>query len=95
LYPGHGPPIDDVRTACRRLIEHRLDRERRVLRAVEGGARTVAEIVDGAYEKDLSGVEDLAAATVQAHLEKLAVEGSLGWDGERATAIRTDRPTRG
>ena len=48
------------------------------------GARDVADIVEAAYEKDLTGVRDLAAATVRAHLEKLAVEGHVRWNGDRA-----------
>ncbi len=85
LYPGHGPPIDDPRATCERLIAHRLDRERRVLGAVRDGARTVDAVLDGAYEKDLSGVRGLARATVRAHLEKLAVEGDVRVDGDRVT----------
>ena len=84
LLPAHGPPIEDVRTTCERLVAHRLDRERRVLEAVEAGNRTVTDLLDAAYEKDLAGVEDLAGATVRAHLEKLAAEGHVRWDGSRA-----------
>ena len=84
LYPGHGPVIEDPRATCRRLIDHRRQREQRVLAAVDGGAETLAEVVDAAYEKDVSDVRDLALATVRAHLEKLAVEGRVRWDGERA-----------
>lgn len=86
LYPGHGPVIEDPRTTCERLIRHRLDRERRVLAAVENGAQTVDDVVAAAYGKDLSGVRDLARATVRAHLEKLAVEDSITWDGSDARA---------
>jgi glyoxylase-like metal-dependent hydrolase (beta-lactamase superfamily II) len=86
LFPAHGPTIDDPRATCERLIGHRLRRERRVREAVRGGARTVEEILDAAYEKDLSGVTDLARATVVAHLEKLAVEGAVTWDGDRTPA---------
>lgn len=82
LFSGHGPVIDDPRTVCERLIRHRLDRERRVLAAVESGATSVAGVLDEAYEKDLSGVRDLARATVRAHLEKIAVEGRIRWDGD-------------
>ncbi|MFU8869246.1 MAG: hypothetical protein ACNA7R_15220, partial [Natronococcus sp.] len=85
LYPGHGPAIETPRETLERLIAHRLRRERRVLEAVDDGARSLAAILEGAYEKDLEGVRDLARATVRAHLEKLAVEGRLEWDGERAT----------
>jgi glyoxylase-like metal-dependent hydrolase (beta-lactamase superfamily II) len=86
LLPGHGPPVEEaaVRETAARLITHRLDRERRVRDAVEVGAETVADVTTAAYEKDLSGVRDLAEATVRAHLEKLAVEGRVQWDGERA-----------
>ncbi|WP_135820348.1 MBL fold metallo-hydrolase [Halostella litorea] len=85
LLPGHGPVIDAVRETLARLLAHRTDRERKVRRAVADGARTVDEVVDAAYAKDLTGVRDLAAGTVRAHLEKLAVEGVVAWDGERAT----------
>jgi glyoxylase-like metal-dependent hydrolase (beta-lactamase superfamily II) len=84
LYPSHGPVIENVRETCVRLIDHRLDRERRVLAAVEAGNRTVADILDSAYEKDLSGVRDLAGATVRAHLWKLRHEGRVEFDGARA-----------
>ncbi|WP_277540319.1 MBL fold metallo-hydrolase [Haloarcula laminariae] len=84
LYPGHGPTIDAPRAVCRRLLDHRYRREERVLAAVESGAATADGVLDRAYEKDLTGVRDLALATVVAHLEKLAVEGAVRWDGERA-----------
>lgn len=84
LYPGHGPTIDDPRIDIERLIRHRLDREKKVLAAVRSGARALDEVLDAAYEKDLSGVRDLARTTVAAHLEKLAVERKVEWDGERA-----------
>ncbi|MEF8841870.1 MAG: MBL fold metallo-hydrolase [Haloarculaceae archaeon] len=87
LHPAHGPTIEDPRGTCRRLIDHRRDREERVLGAVRDGAATVPEITDAAYEKDLSGVRGLAEATVRAHVEKLRVEGHLAWDGERARAV--------
>ena len=87
LHPAHGPTIEDPRGTCGRLIEHRRDREERVLRAVRDGAGTVPEMTDAAYEKDLTGVRDLAEATVRAHLEKLRVEGHIAWDGERARVV--------
>jgi len=84
LLPAHGPVIEEPRATCRRLINHRLDRETRVLAAVEEGATSPDEVVEGAYDKDVSHVYDLARATVVAHLEKLAVEDAVRWDGSRA-----------
>ena len=91
LHPGHGPEIDASRETLERLLTHRKRREEKILEAVDAGADTLEEILEMAYEKDLSGVRDLARATVVAHLEKLDVEGRVQWDGERAVpAARTD-----
>jgi glyoxylase-like metal-dependent hydrolase (beta-lactamase superfamily II) len=84
MFPAHGPVIETPRPTLERLIAHRLDRESRVLAAVEDGAATLAAVTGAAYDKDLTGVEGLARATVRAHLEKLDVEGALSWDGDRA-----------
>lgn len=84
LYPGHGPVIEDPRETLERLVAHRLDRERRVQAAVEDGADSIEAILDAAYDKDLSGHRDMAAATVRAHLEKLVVEGAVSWPPDRS-----------
>lgn len=84
LYPGHGPTIENPRETCERLLQHRLDREQRVLATIHDGAQTVDEIVETAYEKDISAVYDLARATVVAHIEKLAVENKVS-DGRDGT----------
>lgn len=88
LLPGHGPAMTvdgdgpTPRESLERLISHRLGRERAVLAAIRGGATDIDAVLDAAYEKDLSGVRDLARATVIAHVEKLAVEGTVGWEPE-------------
>lgn len=87
LLPGHGPPIENPKAVLERIQNHREQRERQVLDAVERGAGRPAEIVDRIYDKDVSGVNDLAIATVVAHLEKLDVDGELTWDGEQATPL--------
>ena len=84
LYPGHGPTIDDPDATLDRLLFHRFERDAKVRRAVREGAETPDEIVDAAYEKDVSDVRELARLTVLAHLRKLDVEGRVDWDGERA-----------
>lgn len=90
LHPGHGPVIERPTETLDRLLIHRLERERQVLKAVERGARGLEAITAAAYDKDLTGVRDLAQQTVEAHLRKLAVEGHIEWDGERAEPITTD-----
>lgn len=83
LYPGHGPFIDDPRRTLERLVDHRNRRERRILAAVRRGAGTVDEILTEAYDKNIADVREMAAATVRAHLEKLAVEGKIVCAGDR------------
>jgi glyoxylase-like metal-dependent hydrolase (beta-lactamase superfamily II) len=77
LFPGHGSVVRSPRAVVERLYFHRLDRERRIERAVAEGADSVAAVVDAAYDRDLGDRRPLAAATVRAHLEKLAVEGRV------------------
>jgi glyoxylase-like metal-dependent hydrolase (beta-lactamase superfamily II) len=89
LYPGHGPVIDDPESVCDRLIDHRLERERAVLAAVEAGATDVDALVEAAYDKDLTGVADLARATVVAHAEKLLSDGRI--DGAWADRLARER----
>ncbi|MFB6111034.1 MAG: MBL fold metallo-hydrolase [Halobacteriaceae archaeon] len=91
LAPGHGPPIESPSTRLEAVIAHRLERERRVLHAVEQGAVRVTDIIDRAYDRELGELRDLAGQTVRAHLEKLAREGRLGWDGARAQPNPTGR----
>jgi len=55
--------------------------------SIKSSNRTVDKILPSAYEKDLSGVRDLAGATVRAHLEKLAHEGRVEWDGAHADPL--------
>ena len=91
LLPGHGPAINDPQAVLGRLVDHRLDRERRVFEAIENGARDVDAVLDAAYDKDLEGVRDLARATVVAHVEKLAQEGRVEWSVERERVALADR----
>ena len=87
IYPGHGPVIKEPRATCERLLGHRRTRERRILAVVTDGAYTLDAVTDGAYDKDISAVRELAVATVEAHVEKLAVEGRIRWDGERVRPV--------
>ena len=90
LYPGHGPVIDEPQAAIDRLLDHRAERERAVLDAMAANAEEVDEIVDRAYEKDISEVYELARQTVIAHIRKLHSEGQVRWDPEteQATLVR-------
>lgn len=81
ICPGHGPVVRDPQAKLREYIEHRLDRERRVLAALDAGARTADELLDRAWsEVDFEAAPILrmaASASLAAHLQKLADESRL------------------
>jgi glyoxylase-like metal-dependent hydrolase (beta-lactamase superfamily II) len=77
LCPGHGPYVHDPRAKLDEYIEHRLDRERRLLEALDAGARTEDELLDRAWSDAPPHLRGAAALTLRAHMEKLEAEGRL------------------
>ena len=85
LCPGHGPPVLDPISKLDEYIAHRLDRERRLLIAIEHGKRSVEELLDEAWGEVPAQLRPAAAVTLAAHLDKLAGEGRLPDDVQRPT----------
>jgi len=77
LCPGHGPVVWDPAAKLDEYISHRLDRERRLLEALDSGLRTESELLDAAWREVPAGLRPAAALTLEAHLEKLRSEGRL------------------
>jgi glyoxylase-like metal-dependent hydrolase (beta-lactamase superfamily II) len=77
LCPGHGPYVRDPATKLDEYIAHRLDRERRLLEALDAGLRTRDELLDAAWPDAPAELRPAAALTLAAHLEKLSEEGRL------------------
>ena len=75
LCPGHGPPVWDVRAKLDGYIAHRLDRERRLVEALERGLSGEDELLDAAWSDAPAQLRPAAALTLRAHLEKLRDEG--------------------
>lgn len=75
LYPGHGDPVDDAAGTLEAYRRHRLEREERVRRAVEDGARSVVEIRRRAYDEVPEGLARAADASVRAHVVHLRETG--------------------
>ena len=46
LCPGHGPVVRDANAKLDEYVAHRLDRERRLLEALEDGKRTADELLN-------------------------------------------------
>ena len=75
LCPGHGPPIWDVRSKLDAYLEHRLDREHRLVAALERGLTSEDELLDAVWDDAPAELRPFAAVSLRAHMEKLRDEG--------------------
>lgn len=105
IYPGHGPVVVRGAAKLEEYLEHRELRERQVLDALEGGARTIEELVGEIYADYPAEVLELAGRSVLAHLIKLEADGRVDKRTkagvsqyeriEPRTCARCGRPVRG
>jgi glyoxylase-like metal-dependent hydrolase (beta-lactamase superfamily II) len=77
LAPGHGPYVWDPAAKLDEYIAHRLDRERRLVEALDAGLRGREELLNAAWPDAPAQLRPAAALSMQAHLEKLEQEGRL------------------
>lgn len=92
IGPGHGPPVLDPRAKLDQYLAHRLEREERLLRALEEGLRGDDALLDSAWPDAPQALRRAARLTMHAHLRKLAAEDRLPAD-VTAPAPPTDLPT--
>jgi glyoxylase-like metal-dependent hydrolase (beta-lactamase superfamily II) len=90
LCPGHGPPVWDGHAKIEEYINHRIDRENRVIVAVSQGHRTIDELLDVVWSDAPPQLRPLATATLAAHLDKLEEDGILPEGVERPKFERTE-----
>jgi glyoxylase-like metal-dependent hydrolase (beta-lactamase superfamily II) len=77
LCPGHGPPVTEAAAKLDEYLEHRLERERRLVAALDRGLRTEDDLLAAAWDDAPPALRGAAALTLRAHLHKLAEEGRL------------------
>ena len=77
LCPGHGPVVWDPKAKLDEYIEHRLDRERRLVAALDRGVTDREALLDEVWDDAPAALRPAAALTLEAHLDKLAGEGRL------------------
>jgi glyoxylase-like metal-dependent hydrolase (beta-lactamase superfamily II) len=77
LCPGHGPYVWDPAAKLDEYIEHRLEREQRLIDALAAGLRTQQELLDSAWSDAPAQLRYFAGLSLASHLEKLAEEGRL------------------
>jgi glyoxylase-like metal-dependent hydrolase (beta-lactamase superfamily II) len=77
LCPGHGPYVTEPEAKLDEYLEHRLDRERRLVEALEGGERSRERLLDLVWDDVSAELRPAAELVMQAHLEKLEFEDRL------------------
>jgi glyoxylase-like metal-dependent hydrolase (beta-lactamase superfamily II) len=83
LCPGHGPVVWKPHAKIAEYIAHRLERERRLVAALERGLRRRDELLDDVWDDAPPELRPAAALTLEAHLDKLAGEHRLPAGVER------------
>ncbi len=77
LFPGHGFPFIRPEKGVQHVLSHRLEREAKVLAALDDGAATLSEIARRAYEDTPAADPSLAAGQAERHLDRLERAGKV------------------
>ncbi len=90
LAPGHGYLIGATHREIRRLLAHRLAREKKVTLALARlGAASLEELLPAVYDDVPVRMHRWAARSLTAHLEKLVAEHAVRADGEHYTLVQS------
>lgn len=76
-YPAHGPAVTNPRQLVRGMIGHRRQRERQILRLLEDGETTIADMVPKMYVGVDKALYPAAGRSVLAHLIDLGNRGEV------------------
>ena len=88
VLPGHGPVVPDAGAKIEEYIEHRLDRERQIVDALdEHGPLTLDDIPALIYKEILPHLLPAGKATISMHLQKLLDEGRATREGEEYSLV--------
>lgn len=77
ICPGHGSVVLDPAAKLDEYVAHRLERERRLVAALDAGLRTADELLDRVWSDVPAALRPAATVTLAAHLDKLDEEGRL------------------
>jgi glyoxylase-like metal-dependent hydrolase (beta-lactamase superfamily II) len=89
IAPGHGYLIGAAHKELKRLIAHRLNRERKVLAALERLEHpSLDEMLPVVYDDVPERLHRVAARSLTAHLEKLVADGAVRLEESRYTLIK-------
>ena len=91
LVPGHGPPNRGVDQMLAERIQHRAQRERRVLESLADGPLDKNALRACVYADTPDADPRLAALTLDAHLAKLEGEGRVRHEDGRIALTKDSR----
>lgn len=77
LAGSHGSAIFDAKGKIEDYIEHRLEREKQILKAIKKGAKTPEEITEKVYQGLDEKLFPLAFKSVLAHIAKIRAENLI------------------
>ncbi|HUA75457.1 MAG TPA: MBL fold metallo-hydrolase [Solirubrobacteraceae bacterium] len=77
LCPGHGEIVWEAREKLEEYVNHRLDRENRLIVALSKGLRTIPDLLAAVWPEVPEELRPAATATLAAHLDKLEDEQIL------------------
>jgi glyoxylase-like metal-dependent hydrolase (beta-lactamase superfamily II)/8-oxo-dGTP pyrophosphatase MutT (NUDIX family) len=86
LFPGHGPPTGGVRPRLLALLEHRRERERRVLDALSKGTGSIDSLLPLVYADVPESQWKWARRSLLAHLLALEARGAAKRDQKDESA---------
>ena len=90
IAPGHGYLIGAPHRELKRLIAHRLNRERKVVAALERlGHPSLDEMLPLVYDDVPERIHRVAARSLTAHLEKLVADGAVRAEAGAYTLVRS------
>jgi len=80
IYPAHGPVISEAEDWLRFYIQHRLEREEKVLKAIGNEVCAADVILQRAYDDVAPSLLPLASRSLESHLLKLIKEERIERD---------------
>jgi glyoxylase-like metal-dependent hydrolase (beta-lactamase superfamily II) len=75
ICPGHGPEVWEPHAKLDEYLAHRLDRERRLVEALDGGISGEDALLDVVWDDVPPQLRFAAAITLRSHVHKLREEG--------------------
>ncbi|HEY3723097.1 MAG TPA: MBL fold metallo-hydrolase [Acidimicrobiia bacterium] len=88
IAPGHGDVIEEPRARIDEYLQHRIAREKQILKLLKAGPAKIREIVAALYPDLAEPLVDVAGKQVHAHLLKLRAEGKVvGRDAKSTWSI--------